>query len=150
MSICTFEDVYFRNRNKILLGKSDIYIFIYLRIIFFIKVFQMNRNVVISYILTNEKVELLHFFSRAFDSVSIPTLLSKLGKFQIPPELHYILYSFFTNRKIIMNSGSKSKCYDLKCGVPQGSIVSPFFFALYINDIAVQPSQMILYLVLMT
>ncbi len=73
---------------------------------------------------------------KVFDTVDHQILLSKLYHYGIRGLPAKLIKNYLTNRTqqtIIGNS--KSKTTLITCGVPQGSILAPFFFNIYINDI---------------
>ena len=46
--------------------------------------------------------------------------------------------SYLTGRKQLANmNGSESDYLDIKCGVPQGSILGPLLFICYVNDMSI-------------
>ena len=74
--------------------------------------------------------------SKAFDTICHTTLLNKLNFYGIRGITNEWFKSYLTKRKqyTVINS-SKSALEDITCGVPQGSILGPILFLLYINDI---------------
>ena len=72
----------------------------------------------------------------AFDTVKHDILLSKMNLFEIQGIALDWFRSYLTNRtqRCLVN-GSLSRICSLKCGVPQGTILGPLLFLIYINDL---------------
>ena len=49
--------------------------------------------------------------------------------------LDWIKNYFFNRQQYVQYNGTCSKYSGIKCGVPQGSILGPLFFLIYINDL---------------
>ena len=65
-----------------------------------------------------------------------PTLLKKLEFYGIREVSNTLLDSYLSERKqFIFINNSNSQLRDVTCGVPQGSILEPLLFLLYINNL---------------
>lgn len=76
-------------------------------------------------------------FSKAFDTVNHFVLCKKLlSKFRLSPSAVKLLYSYLTGRQQCVAVGNRlSSLLRITAGVPQGSVLSPLLFSMYVNEL---------------
>ena len=74
--------------------------------------------------------------SKAFDKVWHAGLVFKLKSYGVEGELLLLLKNYLQNREqIVVLNGQTSEWRKISSSLPQGSILGPFLFLIYISDL---------------
>ena len=94
------------------------------------------HNVINSYIENGNKLYTFFIdYSKAFDYIVRENLWYKLLKIGINGKVMSIIMAMYTNVKSkVFLKGESSSNFECKLGVRQGECLSPFLFAMYVND----------------
>ena len=84
-------------------------------------------------------------FKKAFDLIDHHILCEKLLHYDLPPWVIHWIKSFLTNRqqRVKLSQDCFSEWGAIPAGVPQGTKLGPWLFAIMINDIKVNGGAML-------
>ena len=94
----------------------------------------------------NEICSVFFDIQKAFDSVPHIQLLHKLSTLNLCPYIRQWIHSYLSDRtQVVAIGGEQSIARKVVSGVPQGSVMGPLLFTIYIDDVTrqISPSSLI-------
>ena len=102
-------------------------------------------NVWTEALMHNIPIDILYLdYAKAFDTVPHQRLLNQVESFGITGKTLQWIRSFLSNRKQkVRTNGVESSWSSVMSGIPQGSIMGPILFTLFVNDLPQSISSII-------